>query len=197
MTNTAIVHQLLFKGNGIFTAQQATETGLKRQQLVNFVKSGIIERAERGIYITPGGLDDALFWIQKRAQKIVYSHETALFLHRMTDRTPIRYSITVASSYKVSSALKKFCKIYYIREDLINCGKIEKPSGMGHNIVTYDQERTLCDIIRSRNRIDGQIIIEALRHYSQNKNKDLHRLYMYAKNFGIEKILYHYLEVLL
>ena len=79
----------------------------------------------------------------------------------------------------------------------MDLGKSEKSSGMGHNIVTYDIERTLCDIIRSRNKIDNQIIIEALKNYAQSKDKDLHRLYKYAENFGIEKILYHYMEVLL
>ena len=92
---------------------------------------------------------------------------------------------------------KKFCKFYYIKKELIDLGKIEKSSGMGHTIVTYDLERTLCDIIRSRNKIDGQIVIEALKNYVHRKNKDLHRLYKYAGNFGVEKILYHYLEVLL
>ena len=197
MVDIAILQQLLTQGNGMFVASQATKAGLHRQQLAGFVKSGILERADRGIYISPGGLDDELFWIQQRAQKIVYSHETALFLHRMTDRTPIRYSITVPSSYKASEALKKTCKIYYIKKELIDLGKIEKSSGLGHTIVTYDLERTLCDIIRSRNKIDGQIIIEALKNYVHSKNKDLHCLYKYAGNFGVEKILYHYLEVLL
>ena len=76
-------------------------------------------------------------------------------------------------------------------------GKTEQSSGMGHSIVTYDIERTLCDIIRSRNKIDNQIIIEALKNYTQNRSKDLYRLYMYAEKFGIGKILYHYLEVLI
>ena len=93
MSDTIIVQQLLALGNGMLAASQAVAAGLHRQQLANFVKSGILERAERGIYISPGGLDDALFWMQQRAKKIVYSHETALFLHRMTDRTPIRYSV--------------------------------------------------------------------------------------------------------
>ena len=181
----------------MFTASQAAEAGLNRQNLSSLVKSGTLERAGRGIYISPGGLDDVLYWMQQRAKKIVYSHETALFIHRMTSRTPIRYSITVPSSYKASEALKKLCRIYYIKKNLIDLGKIEKPSGMGHNIVTYDIERTLCDIIRSRNKIDNQIIIEALKNYAQSKEKDLHRLYKYAENFGIEKILYHYMEVLL
>ena len=68
---------------------------------------------------------------------------------------------------------------------------------MGHTIVIYDLERTLCDIIRSRNKIDSQIVIETLKNYVHRKNKDLHRLYKYAENFGVEKILYHYMEVLL
>ena len=197
MTEKAIIKQLLTQGNGMFAAFQAAEAGLHRQQLAGFVKTGILERADRGIYIRAGGLDDALFWMQQRASKIVYSHETALFLHRITDRTPIKYSITVPSSYKASEALKKSCKIYYIKKELINLGKIEKPSGMGHTIITYDMERTLCDIIRSRNKIDSQIVIEALKNYARSKYKNLHRLYKYAENFGVEKILYNYLEVLL
>ena len=197
MADIAILQQLLTQDNGMFAAFQAAKAGLHRQQLAGFVKAGILERADRGIYISPGGLDDALFWMQQRASKIVYSHETALFLHRITGRTPIRYSITVPSSYKASDALKKSCKIYYIKKELIDLGKTEKSSGMGHTIITYDLERTLCDTIRSRNKIDSQIVIEALKNYARSKDKDLHRLYKYAENFGVEKILYHYLEVLL
>jgi hypothetical protein len=76
-------------------------------------------------------------------------------------------------------------------------GKTEKSSGMGHTVITYDLERTLCDVIRSRNKIDEQIVIEALKNYARSKEKDLHRLYRYAENFGVEKILHQYLEVLL
>jgi predicted transcriptional regulator of viral defense system len=197
MTDTIIIQQLLSRGKGMLAASQAVEAGLHRQQLADFVKSGILERAERGIYISPGGLDDALFWMQQRAKKIVYSHETALFLHRMTDRTPIRYSVTVPSSYKASAALKKSCKIYYIKQELIDLGKTDKSSGMGHTVIIYDLERTLCDVIRSRNKMDGQIVIEALKNYARSKEKDLHLLYKYAENFGVEKILHQYLEVLL
>jgi len=197
MSNISIIQNLLTQGNGMFAASQAAKAGILRQRLASFVKSGLLERAERGIYISPGGLDDALFWMQQRAQKIIYSHETALFLHKLTDRTPIRYSITVPSSYKTSTALKNSCKIYYIKQELIDLGKTEKMSGMGNYITTYDLERTLCDVIRSRNKIDKQIVIEALKNYSKSKDKDLHRLYKYAGKFGVEKILNQYLEVLL
>jgi hypothetical protein len=97
----------------------------------------------------------------------------------------------------VSASLKKTCKIYYIKKSLIYLGKIENPSGMGHNIITYNIERTLCDVIRSRSRIDSQILLEALKNYAQSRSKDLHQLYKYAKKFNIEKILHQYLDVLL
>jgi predicted transcriptional regulator of viral defense system len=197
MTDTNIVQRLLSQEKGVFAASKATEAGLNRQQLADFVKSGILERAERGIYISSCGLDDTLFWMQQRAKKIVYSHETALFLHRMTDRTPLCYSVTVPSSYKASADIKKNCKIYYIKQDLVDLGKTEKLTGMGHTVITYDLERTLCDVIRSRNKMDGQVVIEAIKVYAQSKEKDLHRLYRYAESFSIEKILYQYLEVLL
>jgi len=66
-----------------------------------------------------------------------------------------------------------------------------------NTLIIYDLERTLCDVIRSRNKMDRQIVIEALKNYVRNKEKDLHRLYIYAENFGVEKILHQYLEVLL
>jgi len=197
MNDFAVVQNLLTQGNGMFAASQATKAGIFGQQLSGFVKSGLLERAERGVYITPGGLDDTLFWMQRRAKKIVYSHETALFLHRLTDRTPIRYSITVPSSYKTSTALRNSCKIYYIKQELIDLGKTEKMSGMGNCVFTYNMERTLCDVIRSRNKMDKQIVIEALKNYARSKDKDLHCLYKYAGEFGVEKILNQYLEVLL
>ena len=68
---------------------------------------------------------------------------------------------------------------------------------MGNTIITYDLERTLCDIIRSRNKIDNQIVIETLKNYAGNKDKDINRLYRYAQLFKVEKILHQYLEVLL
>ena len=57
-------------------------------------------------------------------------------------------------------------------------------------------ERTICDIIRDRNKIDSQIFNTALKEYIKRKDKNLNLLYKYAKEFNILKILKMYLEVL-
>jgi len=83
ITNLNIVKKLLSQGNGMFTASLAVGAGLHRQNLADFVKSGILVRVERGLYISPDGLDDVLFWLQQllykyakefNIEKIVYRY---------------------------------------------------------------------------------------------------------------------------
>ena len=58
-------------------------------------------------------------------------------------------------------------------------------------------ERTICDVLRSRSRIEMQTLQGALKVYARRSDKDLRTLMRYAKLFRIEKILRQYLEVLL
>jgi len=191
------VNELLRLGNGVLLASEAEKAGISRMQLSKMVKDGILVRSRRGVYVKDGEIEDELYTIQKRAQKIIYSHETALFLHGLTDRTPFRYSITVPSGYKPSQSIRDKCKVYYIKQNLIDLGRTEAPSGYGHQIISYDMERTICDVLRSRNKIDGQIFSEALKNYSVHKNMNLNRLDNYAQQFNVRKLLRQYLEVLL
>jgi len=191
------INELLQRSNGVLLTSEAEKAGIPRKQLLKLVKDGILERTERGVYVKADGMEDVLYSLQKRAGKIVYSHETALFLHNLTDRNPFRYSITVPSGYKPSESIKSRCKIYYIKSDLLDLGKIELPSGFGHPVVVYDMERTICDIARSRSRIDTQVFTEALKNYSNRKEMDLNKLNIYARQFGIHNLLRQYLEVLL
>lgn len=67
----------------------------------------------------------------------------------------------------------------------------------GHDVPVYDVERTICDLIRSRNNIEIQTLQDALKQYARHKDKNLRTLMQYAKLFRVEKILRQYLEVLL
>ena len=66
----------------------------------------------------------------------------------------------------------------------------------GSYIQIYDLERTICDIIRDRNKIDLQIFNQAINEYIKRKDKNLIVLYKYAKIFKLENILNKYMEVL-
>jgi predicted transcriptional regulator of viral defense system len=188
---------LIKENNGTFLTSEAEKSGVDRGCLSKLVTSGELERISRGVYVSTGAMDDEMFALQKRAKKIVFSHETALFLHGLSDRTPFRHSITVPSSYKPSQHIKKVCKIYYVTPKLIGLGLTTMKSSMGNEITTYDTERTICDTIRSRNKMDSQIVLDALKRYASLKTADMNKLSIYAKQFNVDKILQKYMEVLL
>ena len=66
----------------------------------------------------------------------------------------------------------------------------------GNEIKTYNPERTICDILRSRNQMDIQFINEALKRYVRKKERNIDLLYSYAPQFRIQKIVRATIEVL-
>lgn len=192
-----MIYELLKRENGVFTCGQAQEFGISKSVLAGMVEKNILERAAHGIYISADSFGDDMLVKQIAVPKLIYSHETALFLHGLTDRTPDIYSVTVPSSYKPSRQIQDNCKVYYISAKLYSLGVTEKKSSMGNLVRVYDRDRTICDVLRSRNRMDIQIVTDAVRQYAAAPGKDLNRLYRYAEQFKITGIMRQYMEVLL
>lgn len=71
------------------------------------VDSGMIYRVERGIYAIPEVWEDEMFFMQYRFSKVFFSRETALYLHGMTGRTAIRYTMTFPFGYNTGSVKKQ------------------------------------------------------------------------------------------
>ena len=138
-----------------------------------------------------------MFAMQRKYPKLIYSHETALFIHGLSDRTPFEYSATVPSGYKVVSNVADRFKIYYVKKELHLLGVTSGKSSFGNQIIVYNIERTICDIIKSRSRVDIQILNEALKRFIGIKSSDYLLLMDYAKKLNIETVIKNYLEVLL
>lgn len=138
-----------------------------------------------------------MYLLQLRFAQAVFSHDTALFLHGMTDREPTQYTVTVKTGYNPSSLTADGVKVYTVKKELYSLGIVQLSTPFGHTVAVYDPERTVCDIVRSRNSIEAQTFQDALKQYVRRPDKNLYRLTEYAKAFHVEKILNQYLEVLL
>lgn len=185
------------ENGGIIQTKTATQHGISKAMLSKLCKADKIHRIVKGQYVLPEDMEDELLSISQRSGKIIFSHETALFLHGISDRTPFEHSLTAPSGCIPSSALKAECKLYYIKPELFELGKTSLPSPAGNPVPCYDLERTLCDVIRSRNRMGTETFLSALKQYVACLQKDLNKLDEYARKMRVSGVLRHYLEVLL
>ena len=195
--NEVAIQNILKNNNGIVTATQVTEAGIPRRCLSAMVASGIICRVERGIYVLPEVWEDETFFIQYRFSKGVFSHETALYLHGMTDRTPAAYTMTFPFGYNIGSVKKQGIIAKLCTEETYTLGIIAISSPAGNPIKVYDVERTLCDIVKGRHRADIQVINQAMKTYTSSKGKDIGKLMAYASQLRVKPKVLKYMEVLL
>lgn len=197
---TSHIHKIrqIMKGRqGLLLTADLADFNIPRTYLSIMEKSGEIERVSRGVYRSAATfIEDELFSFQAQHRSTVFSHEIALYLHDLTDRSPLTYSISVPSGYHSQSLNISGHKIFYIKRELFGLGVISMKTPHGNEVKTTDLERTICDIVRSRNQIDIQIRTTALKLYVNNKARNIDHLLAYAKHFGIEKIVREYMEIL-
>lgn len=182
---------------GIIQTKIAAECGISKAMLYKLCKDNKIHRIAKGQYILPDEMQDELLSISKRSENIIFSHETALYLNGISDRTPFEHTLTAPSGCIPSAAIKAECKVYYIKPELFLLGKTTLRTPSGNDVAAYDLERTICDVIRSRNKIGTETFLAALKLYAASPKKDLNKLNTYAKKMRISNILRQYLEVLL
>lgn len=185
------------KHGGIIETKTAAQHGISKAMLYKLCKEEKISRIAKGQYILPDDLQDELLSIANRSDKIIFSHETSLFLHGISDRTPFEHTVTAPSGCIPSAAIKSECKVYYIKPELFELGKTVLKTPAGNDVPVYDLERTVCDVVRSRNRIGTETFLAALKLYAASPKKDLNRLNAYAKELRVANVLRRYLEVLL
>ena len=192
-----ILTQIAGAHGGIIETSVAAELGVSKAMLSKLCLQGKLLRIARGQYILPNDMQDELLSISLHSDALIFSHETALFLHGISDRTPFVHSLTVRSGHAVPTSVKEECKIYYIKPELFRLGAATKKTPFGNDVPCYDLERTMCDIARSRSRIGTETFLAALRMYARHPKKDLNRLNLYAKQLHVAGILRQYLEVIL
>ncbi len=192
-----IIRSILANQNGILFTSDLLKHGIPRTYLSIMEKNGEIERVSRGVYSVPGKIMDEMVGIQARYKRAIFSHETAAYLLDLTDRTPLFYSVTVPAGYNATSLKAGGARVYFVNRGLYPLGSIIAKSPHGNEIMIFNLERTICDLLRNRNQIDVQQINASLKRYVGKEDRNLDLLYNYAKKFGIQKIIREYIEVLL
>lgn len=159
--------ELVDAQQGFFTAKQAKGVGYFEQSIGYHINAGNWIREYRGIYRLANypqtERPDLVLWYlwsqnRKEEPQGVYSHETALALHDLSDVNPNRLHMTVPKGFRRNSSIPKILNIHV--DDIL-------PSDIRqmHGVAVTGPMRTILDVVRDETLSDDllrQAVSEAL-----------------------------------
>ena len=183
---TDTIKQIMNTNNGMLSTRMIEPLNISRQYLSIMENNNDIEKVSRGIYLSPNAFEDSYFSFQQKYKKAIFSHMNALYFYGMTEEFPYNYTVTVPQSYHVDTVNEK-CNVFYVSDDIYELGIVEIETPNGNKVRAYDKERCICDIIRSKGRMDLEQVKKTIKQYMQSRDKDMAKLSEYSKNMGINK----------
>ena len=197
MTKFEVLDQLVLAGNGYLQTAAVVESGISKPTLAEYIKARNLEKVAHGIYITRETWPDPFFLLYLRNKKIVFSLETALYLHDLGDREPFYLTVTVPKGYNDSHLKEMGVKVVHSKPEWYSMGIVNITTHNGNSVPAYDIDRTICDLIRCKKAIEIQTFQTALNEYMHSKRKNLINLSQYAAALGISDKVRTYTEVML
>lgn len=190
------IREIIKQNNGIITAKEVSDNKIDSWYLTNLVQKGELERVARGVYFDPNFDNyDELYFFQLQNKACIYSYQTALYLHRLTDRLPFTNEVTVKQGYN-AWRIKDSVIVHQVKKEWYELGKAEIKTDIGNSVYVYDMERSICDLVRDRKNQDTEIFSKAWNLYIKKDSKNIWKLREYAKEFGIAQQIEEILEVI-
>lgn len=188
---------LLQKNSGYMFTAQVEKSGISRTYLAKFVHENNLEKVAKGIYISQDTWVDELYILQISNPKIIYSGETALYLHGMIDREYADIYITVPPRFNQTRLRSKGVIVHQEKMETYQLGIMEIETNYGNVVRTYNKERCICDLIKNRGNIEVQQFQTAMKTFMRDKTKDMSRLMLYGERLKIRDEIMKYVEVML
>ena len=165
MTKAEMMTQYILEHSGHLALSDIQEMGISKTYAMEFIRKHGMEKLARGVYASDDAWTDDLYLLHLRNKEIVFSHETALALHGLSERESPGIMVTVKRSYNATHLRKMGCTVYAVAPGLHDLGLTSLPTAFGNSVPVYDLERTVCDVIKHRKKVEIQAYQAAIRGY--------------------------------
>jgi len=196
MSDTTNIEQIFIKGAGYARTADVLAAGIHFSLLKKLEVAGVITKIKRGYY----RWEAMAYWgselpeIARLAPGGVFCLFTAAEFHGLTTYQPWQHHLAVERSAKVTGLPAGRVKMHYWTGSLLDFG-IETIQTGGGPIRITDAERTVCDLVKYRNKTGTDTMLEAIRTYLRRRDKNLTLLLEHARRLRVEKIIRPYLEI--
>lgn len=155
-------------------------------QINKAMKSGCIYKLEDGIY-SDNEYEPDVAIISKKYPQAVFSGVYAFFVHGLTDYVPDSYAL--ATKAKAAPIADPRVEQIYTRDDLLMTGTTIM-SVEGADILIYDKERMLIELLRNKNKLPRDFYKEVLGRYRKIIDTlEIWRIQEYIESFPKSKMI--------
>lgn len=195
MINSMIVRSWFEENHGILTAKELRELGVTSYSIRQLLKDQVIERIKRGVYVLPDGSEEELGIVRKLVPRGILCLGSAAYLYDYTTHIPLRHHVAIHNKDVYHLPDHPPIKLHYWKNAQYEVG-VEEGIHNGVAIKLYDREKTVCDFLKFRNKLETSVVKEVLKSYLRDRNRNISKLKQYANKLRISTVLDHYLEVL-
>ena len=180
------------------TTAELKDMGYSYYRIGKLEEQGILSRVNRSTYenLTYKGDENDFFSAEAFVPYGVICLMSAARYYELTNFLPDAVDVAIERKKKVNTLPEwPEIRIFYFDASRMDLGVTEVRDG-DNCFHIFDIEKTVVDIIYYRNKIGIEETSEVLRNYLKRRDRQIDRLYAYAKRLRCEKIVRTYLEVL-
>ena len=181
------------------TTTELKGMGYSYYKINQLEKNGLLLKVNRSTYenLSYRGDENDFFSAEAFVHGGVICLMSAARYYELTNFLPDAVDVAIERKKKVVTLPAwPEIKIFYFDSARMNLGVTEIQEGE-NNFHIFDIEKTVVDIIYYRNKIGIEEMSGILKNYLKRKDRQIDRLFAYAKRLRCENIVRTYLEVLI
>lgn len=173
---------------GILKTKELLQCGYYYRKIQQLINTGEIEQVRRGYYQR---IDDNSYseiaLIVGLFPDAVLCMESALDYYGYTERTPAAWNLAVpdGSSRRRFRITWPVVKPHFIKQSKFSVG-ITDVEIEGTKVKIYDRERTICDCLTHRNKMDAEVFNNAIQRYIADPKRCEAQLGKYAAMLRVQ-----------
>lgn len=195
MSISSHIQEIFTRHHGIVDAGTLLAEGINYYQLNQLVESGAVHRLKRGLYKWSDTDNYEMADVARMVKDGVFCLHSAALFHELSTFIPGEHHMAIPDKSKVVLPPYPLIKLYYWDTVPYQTG-IQEVTLNGAPVRIYNPEKTVCDMIRFRQRVGMDSMKEVLKTYLNKPNRNLSLLLQIAKTLGIEGVMRSYLEIL-
>ena len=192
----------IFQHNGGFArTKELKRAAVHTSDITRLVHDGVLEKIKPGLYRMAelpqtNGVPTSYIDICQAVSNGVICLLSALDFYDLTTFNPSEIYVALPHSAKLPKIEYPPIRKFFFRDRFYFCGMEEIKTA--HGIVRiYNQEKSICDMFRYRNKLGEDIALESLKNYLKQKESDINKLLEYANQCQVKTIMFAYIKAMI